>query len=1218
MGSSIFYWALGRAFSRSPLGTLTIARLNSTFTVIQQKQASEAGKPRHHSTHHNPPTHSRHPSSHFVSDPGHPTRPSPRSTRPGRKIPKLLVTLRDLNLAKDIPGPARGKRNLIHSDPKAPKRRALRRRAEYELARKDGKPVKKARRELPYHEQVRRYVLDRARVELGPIARDRIRFSRRKGRRDEKLSLSSVTREYMEAVAWFTKCSFSPFYEKPRGPRIYTGLDPDIVVITKTFTYKNQWFLQSKGYDPWDVVVWGWILAASNAEQAGWRMKIYQEGLPQKYPKETGKARAESQVVIADDMCSGSQVSHSSVTDPKVSISKRDNPVPEKVSPIALPKPFPSFLILHTIRRKPLSRITLSYMIACGSTFLSQLGSDYKSKTLYIVRLLRRIQEENILALPYLVQLIVTHFVPTSKSLIPHLTILYNRFLALVARPPYERPFQYHPVVQQSQFMLLRKMGALNILITREGYRAIISVQLARAKTPEERERIKGMKMSWPPWQEERDAWSAKLDRGRITRAGVVLRQAQDAGYAIQEWESAAGILAGEDTDHTPTIATRTYLRLPPSDTISKGKAKLESESKAKQVLAGERVGRLQKMPNRLETQPPPSHHGRGEALVWQSRVRATRTLEEAWAIFLDARNNISPAGGMYQELFEKLVAAERLHKEEEGEKGRFNISLSGEGTSEGSNNDAPPSEDPSTMEFLLNLPKKLTSEQRLMLLRNHANELRMKQLQEEKYRPGKPVPGEGKEILPAPFSPSEGGVHVPIPPPTLTSLYHMMHQDNFQPTQEILIHMVKKARDMETADRLLGEKLVHEIWSRYEPLASSMKLKKPNWRLLTAYLQAMINSGLIQRAVRLLIITSMTKDDPTWRYLPAWNVTLNALVNWKFRAYPISWKCARSVVESNVEKRKSWLYLAWKLYVHMRDLKIDIDGRTIISLCTAARKVMQLEEDIRKGRSDMEAEELLWDGKKPWEQVVDVFRKLVGNVQSPVERDAAIRTLRENAIDFGKWEGTEETSEEEEKLEPAPFWTEFDELKDKPDVPTELTELANHPQLDALINPEYYTPYPPPPPPPPPPPRIPEPENSAAVIAIKYTPPLYVPSFAVLHAYIRLLGLAGQKKEVILTLSWMARLARGEGSSGGISLPLKGTDEVGTTEGEKRRARTCIIAVRAFLEEGVDEGGGWPEVARMLVDGKGGDGGEEEEQLWGGWPSVEEVENYKRQDKRG
>ncbi|KAF8444261.1 hypothetical protein BGX38DRAFT_708088 [Terfezia claveryi] len=1163
MSSSAFCSALGKALARCPLSPLAVARLNSTFTTVQQQQTSEAGKPPHHT----PLAPPKQPSSRTVNEPGCPTRPSPLSTRHGRKIPKLLLTLRDLKLAQDIPGPARGKRNLVHTDPKAPKKRALRRQEDREWASKHGKPAKKHPRVLPYHEQVRRYKLELARFDLIPVMKEGATFSRRKGKRCEKLSLSSITREYMEAVAWFTKCSFSPFYKGSWGPRIYTGLDPDIVVITKTFTYKNRWFLQSKGYDPWDVVVWGWILVAKDAEQAGWRMKIYQDGLPKRKPKEIEKVATKLQVAV-DDMSSRSEARLSIDTDPTEAPTLKcddpEPPVPKGISPIAPPKPFPSFLILHTIRRKPLSRTTLNYIIAGGSTFLSQLGSDYKSKTLFIVRLLRRIQEENILALPYLVQLIVTHLELTPNTSVQHLTFLYNRLLSLIARPSHERPFQYHPLIQQSQFMLLRQMSAINILITREGYRAIISVQLARAKTTEERERIKGMKMSWPPWQEERDAWSDKLDRGRVTRAGVVLRQMKEAGYAMKGWDSAAAILAGEDTDRTPTIATRTYLRLPPSSTIAKGKEKFERGSKAKQVpVAGERISSMTGN-KKLETQRPASHHGRGEELVWRARIRATRTLEEAWAIFLDARNNLNPTGGMYQELSEKVIAAERLHREKEEEKRKFNIPVPGEETGEGSNRDPSPSEDPSTMEFLLSLPKWLTPEQRLMLLRNHANELRMKQLQEEKYRPGNPVPGEGKEVLPAPFSPSEGGVHLPITPPTLTSLYHMMHQDNFQPTQEMLILLVKKARDMETADRLLGKELVHEIWSGYDPLSSNRKLKRPNWRLLTAYLQALINSGFIQRAVRLLIITSMRKDSLTWRYLPAWNVTMKALVDWKFRAYPISWKRTRALVESNVEQRKSWLYLVWKLYVHMRDLKIDIDGQTMMILCTAARKAMQLEEDVRKGRGDREVEEILWDGRKPWEQVVDVFRKLVGNVQSTAERDTEIRALREKAMDFNKWDGGREAAKEEEKPEPVPFWAEFDEAKDEPMiVPAALTELSNHPQLDASIDPDYYTPYPPPPPPPPA--RIPEPDNSAAVIASRYSPPLYVPNFAVLHTYIRALGFAGQKKEVISTLSWMARLARGEGNSGGISLPLKGTSEVGTTEGEKRRVRTCIIAVRTW-----------------------------------------------------
>lgn len=1262
MSPSIFGSALGRALSRRPLSSHTISRLNATISgetaSVHQQPASEASEYfKHHAT-----DLDAEPEATTLRGgqrpPKRPIRPSPLSTRQGRKIPKLLVALRDIGLAKDIPGPVRGKRNLVHTDPKTPFKRNVRRCRDNERLDRQENQVEHGKvTGLTYFEQLRRYKLESAIAEADPRVKYKVHFTRRA--RDESLSLSSITREYLEEVAWLTSCSFSPLHEQTEGSRVK---ESDIGVITKVFNYKARWFLESKGYDPCDVVVWGWILAAKDAEQAGWRMKLYQEGLPTKNKLDVEKTSIELQP-NADSKMSEKQIVVSSGAESspmstsgspeKQTVISNDADSPElstsggshsehslQKGDCFPPKPFPTFLILHTIRRKPLSRTTLNYVLSLGSGLLTQLGSDKKTKIMFIIRLLRRIQEENILALPYLAQLIITHLVHTPLSTAEsaqHLTFVYNQLLSLMARTSHERPFQSHPVVQQSQFMLLRKMSAMNLVITRTGYRSIISVQLARAKTQEERERIRGMKMSWPPWQEERDAWSDKLDVGRVTRAGVVLRQMQDAGYGLEEWENAAAVLAGEDTDQTPTIATRTYLSVPPLRKFAEGRRKDEGQIKPNVADVGQSTRETNRQDNpqqaqrKSSTRKPYPRSDTGEATIWRTRIRATRTLEEAWSIFLNARATFGrPTESMYHELAEKVVAAERLQKENGETNSKSAVLLPDEGTRANPQLNRPTSQssqDKATIQLLLRLPEKLTSEQRLLVMRNHANETRLKQLLEDRYRPGKPVPGEAKEVLPAPFSPSEGGVHVPIPPPSLASLYHMMSQDGYEPTPNMLMLLVKMARNMETANELLGNR-VQDIERDDKDSSSNIRMKRPNWRLLTAYLQALINSGFIQRAIRLLIITSLRKDNHTWPYLPAWNIAMKALVDWKFRPYRLSWKVARDLVESNVHKHKVWLCLVWKLYLHMRDIRIYINGDTLMSLCTAAKKVMQLEADLRVCTGNQEIEEITWDGKKPWEQVIRHFRALVGHNQSVEERKAELQALRDEAIIVKrkKLEMKEKVPEKEEKPpSPPPFWATLDE----PQTILEQYMKGHETQVnidDSLIDPAYYTPHPPPPPPPPSSPPIPEPENSAAVISRKYTPPLYIPSFAILHAYIRLLGQAGQKEEIILTLAWLAGVVRGEGNSSGISLPLKGTDEVGTTVGEKRRARSVLIAARINLEEGAGgegeggdgDGDGWTGVARMLVDGEDGNGNGDGNKLWGGWPGLQEVEGYKEAAVRG
>ncbi|KAF8465897.1 hypothetical protein BDZ91DRAFT_725901 [Kalaharituber pfeilii] len=1164
MSQSIFCSALGRALTRSPLSCFALSRLNSTFSTATD--ASQPAKPPGDGD-------GRHDAPSEREEPAPVLRPVPLHTRTGRRIPQLLITLRDLGLAKDIPGPVRGKRNLAHTNPRLPEKRSQRRRYDWrwikqneQLYRKTASSKWSPHEKISYYEAIRRHKLHLAQLVVDPHYKGKSKFERRAGHAGEDLSLSSIAKEYMEAVTWFKNCTFSPFYENSNKIRIYTGLDPDIVIIYKVFTDRNQQYLKSKGYDPCDVVVWGWILAANDGQQAGRRMKMYQEG----------------------------------------GINSPLDKMP--------PKPFPTFLLLHTIRRKPLSRATIEYMLTCSPAMLTSLGYDHKSKILFFIRLMRRVQEENILALPYLAHLIVTHLVPhenCSPRSIQNLTFYYNRLLALMARPPPDRPYQSHPIIQQSQFTLLRNMSSINIMVTREGYRAIISVQLARAKTKEERERIRGMKMSWPPWPEERDAWSDRRHEGKVTRAGVILRQMRDAGYPFEEWEFAADVLAGEDFDLTPTVAHRTYLRLPPVQVSPSVRMPIEKytrlETDKEQTKKVEFEAPPPDRSTPFSTIPSPSppttsppatstnkprpELPRSDSIIWEARIRATRTLEEAWSCFLNARDSMdTPTVRVYYALFEKIIFADRLRRQAKAEQNRLNISAPGGSANSNSTTmpaDPTPeelaalSQDSSVINLLMSLPRNLTPEQRITVLHSHVNQLRLKQLQDEKYKynSDKAVPGEGKEVIPAPFSPSEGGVHVP-----------MMHSDGVKPSRSLLILLLKEARDMDTAEWLLGEDLVKKFWSYPSVMARKGDNVRPNWKLLTAYLNALVNSGYVERAVRLLITCSAgEKDGMRWRYLPAWNVALKALVNSE-RPDPSSTQGGRSEAQrSRVERIKKRALLVWKIYLLMRDLKVEIDEETLMALCEAAQRQLEAEREWKEtwtgeGLTQGEAE-ILWDGKRPWEQVIRVFRSMVGWTQRAEEKEEEIRNLKrlaEQDSDADK-EGASSLETEDPTLEP--FWASLDD----DDVPGEFFSSID--------------PFPTPPTTPPP----------------ALLPPHYVPSFPALHSYLRLLGHACQHTELLLTLSWMVRVVR----SGDVNVPLAGTDAVGATAGDKRRCRVMVTCVRVFLERG-GKGGpqGWEgEVARKLIEGVGEGaegGGRDMGVLWGGWPTDEEAETYKANGVNG
>jgi hypothetical protein len=217
-----------------------------------------------------------------------------------------------------------------------------------------------------------------------------------------------------------------------------------------------------------------------------------------------------------------------------------------------------------------------------------------------------------------------------SHRQIQNFSHIYNRLLSLFALPTSLQPFLSASTQQRAQFCLIRKMTSFtpHLPVTREGFRALIKVQLARKKTEAERKWSQSQALSWPPWKEER--LGIETDRevaGKVSRAAEFMAKMTEAGYSMLHWEKAARILAGWDTDGSPTILTRTLIR-PGPITLT---ADVRQESKE-------------------------SHHDDHE--TWAARILATRIHKEAWACFTSYESSCCGihAAAPYNAMLAKLL----------------------------------------------------------------------------------------------------------------------------------------------------------------------------------------------------------------------------------------------------------------------------------------------------------------------------------------------------------------------------------------------------------------------------------------------------------------------------------------------------------------------------------------------------------------------------------
>ena len=211
------------------------------------------------------------------------------------------------------------------------------------------------------------------------------------------------------------------------------------------------------------------------------------------------------------------------------------------------------------------------------------------------------------------------------------LSTIYNNLLHILSMPSKIHPFVNSIFQQRAQFSVLRRMDQFQppLPFDARGARAVVAIQLMHKKTPQEQEWARMKAKSWPPCKEDRLGLDATIGpEYGISRAREALSRLKEAGYAAGEWEDAASILSGWNTDESPTIQTRSILTRPQIDS---------------------QTGPLQ------------------NSIIWYAHIRATRTIEEAWSGFLTCQDQSKPwpvGQSVYLAMFEKLSKEHSLSEE--------------------------------------------------------------------------------------------------------------------------------------------------------------------------------------------------------------------------------------------------------------------------------------------------------------------------------------------------------------------------------------------------------------------------------------------------------------------------------------------------------------------------------------------------------------------------
>ena len=474
------------------------------------------------------------------------------------------------------------------------------------------------------------------------------------------------------------------------------------------------------------------------------------------------------------------------------------------------------------------------------------------------------------LLLKYLAGLRSENLDASEKEYASRISFSYNRALQLISRPASIHPMRSSAYQERAQFDVLRRMNEFTppLSISREGYRAVARVQLARKKSEQEMEWARLKSKSWPPWKEDRTGMDADkgIDYG-LSQATHVIRRMREAGYGDRLWEKVANIFAGWDTDQSPTIQTR---KLP--------------------------------VDRRLERQRVSAQ---GEQLqIWAARVEATRTIQEAWALFLSYESSkLPPAQDVYLAMFKRIDAEERRLKSDSARDDRFHA------------------------------------------WNSEADEV---------------LPGDRRETFPAPINPAEG-VYVPSPPPSIDELFDRMISTGLRPTGRLLRYLLRHADDLSQLVKFLrfsrhstAEKVL------LSPEIDDSELKQFPSQTIAAFIQGLCRcSGTLSTGTFADLQTQhilgydLRKFHPAVHayrllelrkpmYRPAWFALIEALgrskvvlLNLRHGTPPALNDIVAAIMIRQV-------------VVIMRKLTLDIDDRSFSAICDGAARAAQSALRIR------------------------------------------------------------------------------------------------------------------------------------------------------------------------------------------------------------------------------------------------------------------------------
>ncbi|EXJ73659.1 uncharacterized protein A1O5_03421 [Cladophialophora psammophila CBS 110553] len=369
------------------------------------------------------------------------------------------------------------------------------------------------------------------------------------------------------------------------------GEEKLLSALKSTFPDASLKLLKKIGYDVTDIASWAWIFSSDNVDLAFARYVALAQ-----HVRESGQGR------------------------------------------------IPKFVFLQLLRAENVSAFALKRFIRSILVDLQisleakeYFGWPWVTRVCLVVRLLRHARS----VAPECFEdigLIVKHLFSDYYTVHPRrlespellrLSHIFNRFLSLISLAPHKTPFNAYLSQQNAQLALVRLMFDFTpqLLLTREGYRALIAVQLLHPKTAHERAWAEAKSLSWPPWRHIKSGIEQDLKYpGKESRVIKLLRRMKAAGYSHGDWERSAAVLAGWDTDQSPTIQSRAILM----------------RQRRPWLLL-----RSFRDKEQNQTNEPPE--------LWAARIRATRTKREAWASFCSYEKCKPASQAHYQPYFAML-----------------------------------------------------------------------------------------------------------------------------------------------------------------------------------------------------------------------------------------------------------------------------------------------------------------------------------------------------------------------------------------------------------------------------------------------------------------------------------------------------------------------------------------------------------------------------------